>query len=499
MIFAVLNRLNTWIDKGLNVGKQLILMLLVVWALPVEANWLNDINRKVRSLGDQPVPVANPLTELELTDYPTQYHYERIMVPTHDTPLFVLQAGLEHQKTVILIHGLGDLASKDWLNVIPALAQQYHVVAIDLPGFGLSQGAVFTYSPKEYAKVIDWVVGQYRHSDGVHLVGHSMGGAISLYYANQYPGRIERLVLVDAAGILDRTAYIKHLSTRDNDQTDLPQGLRRVIARVDNFADKILEKTGTGLDPTRLFSGDSSLRNMTIGDKTNMNAALALMEQNFSVLNYQTMPATQLIWGALDTVAPLRTANALQHVLPLSQLQVINDAGHVPMKSHPHVFNQLLLTSLQGPVVSRLQPSNNVSQRVGHCFQDDNTHFSGQYKEIILNDCKLVRFNRVDTESLSMTDSILSMEKSRVGRAGQTLQITRSAINATDTEIHGRMYSQHSRFDFAGVTFYGESPMFVSQASTRLVLSLTRMITPTQSTRLGGSYVLAEQSLESAL
>ncbi|GGQ05496.1 alpha/beta fold hydrolase [Shewanella litoralis] len=480
-------------------GKLFALMCLALLMVPAEANWLNDINRKVRSLGAEEAQFATPLSALELADYPAQYQYQRVMVPSHDTPLFVLQAGLEHQDTVVLIHGLGDLASKDWLSVIPALAEKYHVVAIDLPGFGLSQGAVFTYSPKEYAKVIDWVIGQYRHAGQVRLVGHSMGAAISLYYASQYPGRIEQLVLVDAAGILDRTAYIKHLSTRDNDQADLPQGVRRVLARVDNFTDKMLEKTGTGFDPTRIFSSDSSVRNMTIGEQTNMNAALALMEQNFSVLSYQQLPATQIIWGAQDTIAPLRTAYALQHVLPLSQLHVINDAGHVPMKSHPQVFNSLLLTSLQASATAHPLRAANVSQRVGRCFQDDQTHFSGQYQQIILNDCKLVRFDHVDTQQLIMTDSILNMAKSRIGAVGQTMAVTRSVITATDTDIVGRMNSDRSRLDFAGVTFYGESPVFVSQASTRLVLSLTRIITATQSTRLGGSYVLAEQSLESAL
>ncbi|WP_445778887.1 alpha/beta fold hydrolase [Shewanella sp.] len=482
-------------------AKWFVLVLLSLLMLPVQANWLNDINRKVRALGEPEaeIQVAKPLSALELADYPPQYQYQRVMVPSHDTPLFVLQAGLEHQDTVVLVHGLGDLASKDWLTVIPALAAQYHVVAIDLPGFGLSQGAVFTYSPKEYAKVIDWVIKQYRHPGQVSLVGHSMGAAISLYYANQYPGRIGQLVLVDAAGILDRTAYIKHLSTRDNDKADLPQGVRRVIARVDNFADKMLEKTGTGFDPTRLFSNDSSLRNMTIGEQTNMNAALALMEQNFSVLNYQQMPTTQIIWGAQDTVAPLRTAHALQHVLPLSQLHVISDAGHVPMKSHPQRFNSLLLASLQGLTTARPARMTNVSQRIGRCFQDDHTHFSGQYQHIILNDCKLVRFDNLDTQQLTLTDSIVSMSKSRIGTAGHTMVITRSVMTATDTDIVGRINSNRSRFDFAGVSFYGESPVFISQASTRLVLSLTRIITPTQSTRLGGSYVLAEQCLESML
>ncbi|MBB1381689.1 alpha/beta hydrolase [Shewanella sp. SR41-2] len=488
--------------------KLLVLVsLLLLWsAMPVQANWFNDINRQVRSIGAAKPVTAEPLTAAELTGYPTSYHFERVIVPSHQTPLFVLQAGLEHRDTVVLIHGLGELASKDWLTVIPALAKQYHVVAIDLPGFGLSQGAVFTYSPKEYAKVIDWVISHYRHPNAqVHLVGHSMGAAISLYYASQYPSKIEQLVLVDAAGILDRTAYLKQISKRDMANSELPQGLRRVLARVDNFADKMLEKTGTGLDPTKWLSHNESIRNMTIGEQTNTNAALALMEQNFSVLNYQQMPATQLIWGADDQVAPLRTAEALLHVLPTAQLKVIAGAGHVPMKSHQHIFNQMLLTGLastspsNAKALARDQHSENSSQRIGKCYQDSQQYFSGHYDQLFIQDCKLVFIDNVDVNQLTMSDSIVTIKSSRIGVQQKKMKITRSTISATDTEFLGEINSTRSRFDLAGVTFWGESPVFISQESTRLVLSLVRIHTPTHVIRLGGSYVLAAESLESVL
>ncbi|RPA59743.1 alpha/beta hydrolase [Shewanella frigidimarina] len=488
--------------------KLLVLVsLLLLWsAMPVQANWFNDINRQVRSIGAAKPVTAEPLTAAELADYPTSYHFERVIVPSHQTPLFVLQAGLEHRDTVVLIHGLGELASKDWLTVIPALATQYHVVAIDLPGFGLSQGAVFTYSPKEYAKVIYWVISHYRHPNAqVHLVGHSMGAAISLYYASQYPGKIEQLVLVDAAGILDRTAYLKQISKRDIANSELPQGLRRVLARVDNFADKILEKTGTGLDPTKWLSRNESIRNITIGEQTNTNAALALMEQNFSVLNYQQMPATQLIWGADDQVAPLRTAEALLHVLPTAQLKVIAGAGHVPMKSHQHIFNQMLLTGLastspsNAKALARDQHSENSSQRIGKCYQDSQQYFSGHYDQLFIEDCKLVFIDNVDVNQLTMSDSIVTIKSSRIGMQQKMMKVTRSTISATDTEFLGEINSTRSRFDLAGVTFWGESPVFISQESTRLVLSLVRIHTPTHVIRLGGSYVLAAESLESVL
>jgi hypothetical protein len=81
----------------------LLFILMLLWAVPVQANWFNDINRQVQAIGAEKPQTAQPLTVAELADY----QFERVIVPSHQTPLFVVQAGLEHRDTVVLIHGLG--------------------------------------------------------------------------------------------------------------------------------------------------------------------------------------------------------------------------------------------------------------------------------------------------------------------------------------------------------------------------------------------------------
>ena len=129
--------------------------------------------------------------------------------PIFQSEIFVLQTGQENTATILLIHGLGQVGSKDWLNVIPALEKNHHVLALDLPGFGHSATPPGRYSPTNYAKLIHWLTSNYAKGK-VIVVGHSMGGAIALRYASNFPDDINRVVLVDAAGILQRTAFIKH-------------------------------------------------------------------------------------------------------------------------------------------------------------------------------------------------------------------------------------------------------------------------------------------------
>jgi 2-hydroxy-6-oxo-octa-2,4-dienoate hydrolase len=105
--------------------------------------------------------------------------------------------------TVVLIHGSGPgvTAYANWRLVIPALAEQFRVIAPDMVGFGFTErpGDV-TYGVQTWA---DQVVGVL---DGLGIqkasvVGNSFGGAIGLRIATQHPDRIDRLVLMGSMGV----------------------------------------------------------------------------------------------------------------------------------------------------------------------------------------------------------------------------------------------------------------------------------------------------------
>src|SRR5580658_995931 len=100
------------------------------------------------------------------------------------------------QKTVILVHGW-TCDETTWTEQTPALAKQYRVVTLDLPGHGKSD------SPKDgmfsmdlFARAIEAVRAEVN-SERVVLVGHSMGTPVVLRYAHMYPARVSALVFVD--------------------------------------------------------------------------------------------------------------------------------------------------------------------------------------------------------------------------------------------------------------------------------------------------------------
>src|SRR4051795_7517491 len=98
------------------------------------------------------------------------------------------------------IHGLGG-SWQNWLENLPAVADAgYRAIAVDLPGFGESEMPREKISISGYGRFVDALLGELGVGAAA-IVGNSMGGFIGSELAIRFPARVERLVLVSAAGI----------------------------------------------------------------------------------------------------------------------------------------------------------------------------------------------------------------------------------------------------------------------------------------------------------
>src|SRR3954447_9966417 len=116
------------------------------------------------------------------------------------TTIRFLEAGASHTgPPLLMLHGYRSSAN-NWLpNPLSALAAEHHVIAPDLPGLGRS-GEMPSYGLPEYAVML------YAFLDAlaigaVNLLGHSMGAQVAIAMAANRPHRINKLVLVDSAGL----------------------------------------------------------------------------------------------------------------------------------------------------------------------------------------------------------------------------------------------------------------------------------------------------------
>jgi pimeloyl-ACP methyl ester carboxylesterase len=134
-----------------------------------------------------------PTLEFDQVDY--RYPVQTARVGELD--IAYVDAG-QGEQTLLLIHGLGTNA-KGWLRNIPELSRNHRVIALDLPGYGMSSKGALPYSMSYHAEVAAGLLDALGIERAV-WVGHSMGGQIAMTAALERPQKVSALVLLSTAG-----------------------------------------------------------------------------------------------------------------------------------------------------------------------------------------------------------------------------------------------------------------------------------------------------------
>ncbi|WP_438631918.1 alpha/beta fold hydrolase [Microbulbifer sp.] len=466
----------------------LFLILLVQTPL-VEADWFEKAKEDVKTLtknvkdsiqgneNETTNEVSKPGQALAIKSYlyPTEWKKHVMVEPVFGSEIHVVETGVSNKEVVLLIHGLGKFGSKDWLKVIPALESNYHVIAFDLPGFGNSGRPTGRYSPTNYAEVAAWLVDNYIQKQ-VTVVGHSMGGAVALRYAAKYPEQVNKLVLVDAAGILERTAFLKHVGKIPLDTNTDSIALQKLSTQIIDFGGSVVELSTLTPDPTPLLNRSEKIWNIAFSNNPSGNAALALIVEDFSVAIESLPIKTYIIWGENDPVAPLRTGLLLKGRMQHAELQVIEDAAHVPMNTHPEAFNRLLVSALTDswPVESNVVDTNSV---VGNlvCENEVGETYTGRYQSIDIRNCSGVKLENITAVELRVTDSVIEILNTSISSSEVAVEAKESVLNVTNTTFAGRtaLKASGSRLDLAGVTLTGVNRAVKVEASSRFIFSVS--------------------------
>jgi triacylglycerol lipase len=244
---------------------------------------------------------------------------------------------------VILLHGLGG-DSSNWASTIGPLAQKYRVIVPDQIGFGRSDKPMLNY---RVATLVDFLDGLYKQLGitRASLVGNSLGGFTAAAYALAHPEKVERLVLVDAAGFAvpkdfdARAAEVLNASTRAQVKMLLPLIFyNKALYASDAAVDLMLTRrvtTGDGYTIQRFI--DSIVR----GDDV-LDGKLGGIKQ-----------PTLMIWGREDGLTPLAMGERFKKEIAGSELFIIDKCGHVPQIEKAAEFNAALLRFLGGEMANK--------------------------------------------------------------------------------------------------------------------------------------------------
>jgi len=247
-------------------------------------------------------------------------------------------------KPLILIHGFF-LDSTLWLNNIDCLAKHFKVHAIDLWGFGYSTYDPMAYSYKLFSEQLEAFMDELNIEKAI-IVGQSLGGGIGIRFCIKNWKRVEKLVLVNTAGLANQEPFGARVFM-------CPLvGELLLKLKINVLRRKILQEFyfyNMGLIDQELFERLTRFHKV----KGSVTSTLAVMRRKFAdklgrdieQLASLSVP-TLIVWGRQDKAIPLELGKRLHMILSNSKFCIIDQAGHVPNLEKPEEFNDLLVEFL---------------------------------------------------------------------------------------------------------------------------------------------------------
>jgi pimeloyl-ACP methyl ester carboxylesterase len=257
--------------------------------------------------------------------HPNRVHGEKKIRPSrHEVRVRGWPIGYEtagEGEPVVMVHGLSG-STRWWSRNVQDVAERHRIYLVDLPGFGIKHSLRRRFVLAETATWLsEWMeaVGLRR----AHLVGHSMGGYLSVRLAASRPELVRRLVLVAPAGVPPERSMLGHL------------GPLLLAARYATPAFvPVLVRDALRTGPMTLWRAARDLLAEDVrGDLRNIEAS------------------TLLVWGENDSLIPPAVGDLLREEIPNSHLLLLQKAGHVPMFDQPKEFDAALLAFLAGESV----------------------------------------------------------------------------------------------------------------------------------------------------
>ncbi|WP_040864584.1 4,5:9,10-diseco-3-hydroxy-5,9,17-trioxoandrosta-1(10),2-diene-4-oate hydrolase [Nocardia exalbida] len=268
-----------------------------------------------------------------------------------DLRLHYHEAGVGNGPTIILLHGGGPGASS-WSNFarnIPVLAEHFHVIAVDQPGYGRSDKPTehpqyFVHSASALKDLLDHLEITTR----VHLLGNSLGGGAAVRFALDYPDRAGKLILMGPGGLStnlfapDPTEGVKLLSKFNYEPTrqNLEAFLRIMVFDQSLITEELIDER---------FASASTPEALAATRAMGKSFASADFEKGMLWRDaYKLRQPVLLIWGREDRVNPLDGALVATKVIPRAQLHVFGGCGHWAQLEKFHEFNRLAIDFLAG-------------------------------------------------------------------------------------------------------------------------------------------------------
>ena len=223
---------------------------------------------------------------------------------------------------LLMFHGLGlDASADEWIDSMELLSTHYRVISVDRFGWGRSSRPISGYSFPAWISMVTSFMAELNLSKAT-LVGHTLGGWISALVAHQHPELVEKLVLVNVAGL-------------------------NVNAPVSPDGYKLPDKEGIATILERTYGTSEKVTESMVEEHFDRISGPDVREAYLAVLKYVNNPEvrkewwladrlpeinlpTLVIWGADDTILTPKYGHQAVELLPNANLVLIENGSHIP-------------------------------------------------------------------------------------------------------------------------------------------------------------------------
>ena len=245
-----------------------------------------------------------------------------------------LESGKDHDNHVLFIHGLGSSADV-WLNIPDAMSSNFHVISLDLPGFGVSDKPQIDYTLEKFTEILTNFINQIGINNGkTSIVGHSLGGYIAAEITIKNKHLIKKLVLIDSSGMLEEPTPLlkKYFEVAMNPSEDsVKKVFEEMLADPTKVSSKVI---GIFISRMNLPNSKHAFQS-TLENSTNTQIGLSRLKLIDDV-------PILILWGEKDSAIPLTHSQKFKDTLKNSQISIIPDTGHAPFVEKPDLVCKML-------------------------------------------------------------------------------------------------------------------------------------------------------------
>ena len=276
----------------------------------------------------------------------------------HGNSVSFLRAG--QGPALLMLHGIAG-SHETWAPLIPALSDEFTVIAPDMLGHGGSAKPRGDYSLGAYAAGARDLLLALGHESAT-VVGHSLGGGVAMQFAYQFPAHTERLALVSSGGLGDEVNVVLRAATLPGSEFVLPLITKAWVTGTGRRIAGWLDAVGLqpSADITEIARGYASL--------ADPEARAAFIHTARSVIDHRgqrvsardrlyladSVPSL-IVWGDRDRIIPIEHGRRAAAEMPGSRFEPFDGAGHFPHLDRPIPFCRSLARFVNETEAATLQ------------------------------------------------------------------------------------------------------------------------------------------------